>query len=383
MLFWGSAVLYICIFSVATVFFYFSSISKNKYNKYLLALVGILVLSFFAASRSDEIGKDIQGYVLPAFEIAKSSTSFNNFLDLGRLFSDTTTANSKELSYLALVYFSSRFANNDWLLLFLLQFLTVMPVYLAAEQFSKKFKISVPFFMLLYMFLFYLNSFNVMRQSMACAFFLLGYSYQGTSRVKMFLSYLIAILFHRMAFLAIALLLVGKLFARLRGYKKVLGLFIIALLFLNLKTIITFLSNKGFLTPAQVYYADVFIFNSVATTWTNVATILLIADGVRRTIMTLPYFSIGSTETYMFELKNIVLVGYMFYMVFMIMTRSVYGGRVSLYTDFFWLPLWAYFCKKKFLPSWIGYCISLAIIIVFWLFWDLNVNGYGAFAFRF
>lgn len=383
MIFLISSVIYLLVFSVATIFFYLSDSTSKKYTKFIFALIGILVLSIFAASRSDEIGKDIQGYVLPIFNIAKSSNSFNDFINMGQNFTDANSSSSKEWTYLLLTYLCSRVSSTDVSLLFILQFLTVTPVYLSAVQFSKRYKISVPFYMLTYMFVFYLNSFNIMRQSIACAFFLLGFSYEKTNKWKMLICYIISVLFHRMAFIAIILLMIGKYLSKLRRYKKAIFLFIIMAIPIIIRPLLSFLMDMNLLTAAQNYYANVFIFGTIATNWTNVSTLLLVIDGIRRTSMLVPYFSIKPTEHYMYELKNIVLVGYILYMEFMLITHSVYGGRISLFTDFLVIPLWAYFIKKKIKPAIYGYIIVIIVMIILWLIWDLNVNNYGNFKFRF
>lgn len=383
MIFWISCIIYLLVFSVATVFFYLSDSAQKRYGKMIFAFMGILVLSLFAASRSDEIGKDIQGYVLPIFNIAKSSSSFNEFISMGQNFTDASSSSSKEWTYLLLTYLCSKVSVTDSFLLFMLQFLTVTPVYLSAVQFSKRYKISIPFYMLTYMFIFYLNSFNIMRQSIACAFFLLGFSYEKNNKWKMLICYGVAILFHRMAFIAIILLLLGKCLSHLKKYKRILFLVIILFIPFVIRPLLLFLMNMNLLTAAQNYYANVFIFGTIATEWTNVSVLLLLIDVTRRTLMIIPYFSIKSTEAYMYELKNVVLVGYILYMEFLLMTHSVYGGRISLFTDFLIMPLWAYFVKKKFKPAIYGYAIIVLIMLILWLIWDLKINNYGIFRFRF
>ena len=378
-----SIIIYSLVFIVATCFFYFSTISNKKSIGIVFAVLGILVLSIFAASRSDNIGKDVKGYVVPLFDIAKSSTSFNDFLNLGHLYSSADSTGKKEMSYLILTFLSSRISNNDSTLLFIIQFLTVTPVYLSAVNFSKKYKLSIPFYMLCYMLLFYLNSFNVMRQSMSCAFFLLGFSYGKNNKWKMISSYVIAVLLHRMAFLGIIFLCLGMLLSKLRGYKKIILLISVGVMLVFLKPIITILMEYNLLTPAQSYYVDVFVFGTIATTWTNIAGGLLILDGVRRTLLLLPYFSIKRSEGYMYELKNAVLVGYIAYMVLLVTTQSVYGSRISMFTDFLYIPLLSYFEKKKLNNSVSGYLIITLILIVFCIIWDLIVNGYRVFEFRF
>lgn len=381
--FLGSLVLYLIVFLTATVCFFFSEQKKDSKLKYIFAFLGILILSLFAASRSDEIGKDIQGYIKPVFDIAKNSTSFNNFLNLSSLFSDRNTANSKEMSFLILAYISSRISSTDFVLLFLLQLLTVTPVYLAGLQYAKRYNISISFFMLMYMFLFYLNSFNVMRQSISCAFFLLGYSYENSDKKKMIIYYILAILFHRMAFIGILFIVLGKILSRLQKYKRVLFMIFLLGLIIGIRPILNFLIQRNILSPAQTFYVNVFVFGTIATTWLNISPFLLFIDGLKRTLLISPYISIGKDEAEMYELKNIVLIGYLVYMVFMIVTKSVYGSRLSMFTDFLFLPLWAYFCKKKVAPSRNAYVLVIFVLFLFWIFWELRVNSYGNFQFRF
>ena len=152
-------------------------------------------------------------------------------------------------------------------------------------------------------------------------------------------------------------------------------------LFLTVFTLSKVHSSPG--RVVLIIITAVFIFGTIATEWTNVSVLLLLIDVTRRTLMIIPYFSIKSTEAYMYELKNVVLVGYILYMEFLLMTHSVYGGRISLFTDFLIMPLWAYFVKKKFKPAIYGYAIIVLIMLILWLIWDLKINNYGIFRFRF
>ena len=164
-----SVVLYITTFGIATTLFYLSE-SKNHWKCIIFSGMAIFLLCFIAGFRDDNIGRDIQSYVKNYFEAFHNTHSYSQALTLVQY-------TQLEPLYVLLLFITSRFTGDLWLILFSLQLLTICPVYLAVLKWNKELHISIGFAMAIYILVFYNNSFNIMRQSVAAALIFLGTTY--------------------------------------------------------------------------------------------------------------------------------------------------------------------------------------------------------------
>ena len=139
------------------------SSQKNKVAIQILSLLAILLPALLAGLRASDIGTDVEYYIINNFEVARHVSSFKNYLPL---------IYAKEPLYLAIVYIIAKVFGNIQVLLFTFSFLTILFVYLSVWKWKKN--LSVPLFLLIYYFLYYNDSLNIIRQHLAMAIILYG-----------------------------------------------------------------------------------------------------------------------------------------------------------------------------------------------------------------
>lgn len=235
--------------------------SKDKFKYIVFSVLGLFIISFFAGIRANEVGADTSGYPIRFMKIATQSTSFTEFVE------NCSELKNEPLGAL-LVYFCSCFTADSGLLLFFYQLLTVVPIFLAAKKFRKY--ISITDAMAVYLFMFFNNSLNMMRQSVACAFILLGFSdwlIKNKISKKSILLFISAILFHRASIYGIALILAFYYIYKIKAIdlKKIIYIVIILLpLFLE---ILANILVKFIRDPQILYYIDIFIYKNISQDW--------------------------------------------------------------------------------------------------------------------
>lgn len=122
-----------------------------------------------------------------------------------------------EIGFSLLVYFIIKVFNSIYILQFVIQLLTIWPIYIGLRKRNKN---DLWLGMLTYYCMFYNNSLNIMRQSIAVAFIFLAFQYLFSEEKKKFIVLLIvSCLFHNSALLGVLIWFVYE-FMRMRIFKK-------------------------------------------------------------------------------------------------------------------------------------------------------------------
>jgi transmembrane protein EpsG len=183
--------------------------SKKSIIYWILSVIALLPTTIVAGVRDLTIGTDIKHYVVTNFLAARG---YSNLFDYVSYIDNIKTAfvgavNHTEAGYSVIVFLISRFTGDVHWLLFTLQMLTILFVYIGLVNFHNQFGISITMGLLIYDFLFFGPSLNVMRQSLAAAIVFFGVSLLLGDRIKMALFYfLVACLFHLTALISIPLI---------------------------------------------------------------------------------------------------------------------------------------------------------------------------------
>lgn len=191
---------YIVCFVLALTFFHFSE-KLNGLKKLLCIIVGILIPSILAGIRAYEIGTDIFFYVRQVFDSATEATSL----------SWMKWWNSRygvEYGYLFLNHIISRFTDKYAWVFFYVELIILILIYKSFAYFnkyvSKNIKIAQMF--MLYFFLMYNESLNLMRQSISIAIILYGFRYVYEKKLlKYLITVVVAMQFHITSLLAIVI----------------------------------------------------------------------------------------------------------------------------------------------------------------------------------
>lgn len=167
-------------------------VKEKKITSYLLIISGITVVSFLAGMRDDTVGIDIITY---GNRIFRFSSFIQNPVTI--IWQKNTEV---EKGYILLNYFISLFTKNFFVFYFALNFITNFIVTVAVFMNRKKYSTSIA--MLIYLSTLWLFSLNLLRQSLAVSFVILGFSFFiKDKKGKALFSILIATTFHSSAML--------------------------------------------------------------------------------------------------------------------------------------------------------------------------------------
>ena len=168
--------------------------------------VGILLLASLAGIRSNNIGDDVNSYILYAFQRALSYASIKEVFTKGLL----------EPGYELLCYICSRIYPDIHILHFVTAFIICSGVYLFAKEYVTK--IDVAFAMFIFMMLYFNTSLNIVRQFLSIAVYLFGCKYLFRHKYSLyFFCCLIAISFHSSGIISV---FVGVLYIFLADGKR-------------------------------------------------------------------------------------------------------------------------------------------------------------------
>lgn len=197
--------IYLFVFSISIVLIYMAEHSNKKDYKFLI-FIALIIPCILSGLRSNSIGTDTSWYPLQIFNASQSSNNLINFFDmvifdspqLGLLYK----VSSFEFGFDILVYIIQHITNNFQVLLFIIQLLINCLIYCGIKKYkfireNKMIWLS----MLMFYFLFYNLSLNMIRQMIAIAFIFYGISSLINDNkkkiLKCIISVILAFLFHK------------------------------------------------------------------------------------------------------------------------------------------------------------------------------------------
>ena len=232
---------------------------KDQALGIVISAFSILVLTWLCGVRDFSIGTDIRVYGYNSFNIAANSLNLQQYLN--SLNSIYGGSGNTEYGYLALNYIISRFTSNAHIFLFVLGLIINSVIFIAFYLF--KYQRSITLSWLTFCFLFFGTTLNLLRQSVALAFVLLGIAllYKKKNK-KSLISFIIAVLSHTSTIFAFLIYVFGLLVNRAKSKRALRGVFVFStLLVLSVPMVITILNQRGLLIDK--YYQYVLNDNSV------------------------------------------------------------------------------------------------------------------------
>lgn len=209
-------IIYIIMFLCSLLLIYISYIINNKFIRKLLLLCGLLLPCLLAAFRNLSIGTDTSGYVFRLFNWSQYSNHFYDFVNLCLKAGDLN-----DFGYLFITFVSYKFFGNIKFLFFISEFLVIFPIFLSLTIKSKN-KSTIILGMLFFYLYIYNVSLNMVRQSIAISFLILGLTLLDTKQTKKsVLCLIIAVLFHKTAVVGGVLYLIYALIKRDKKEMKV------------------------------------------------------------------------------------------------------------------------------------------------------------------
>lgn len=169
---------------------------KHKVTFMFASVVAILIPCLVAALRAETVGTDVGIYVKPMFDAANKADNFSQYWN-SFWFSKWRFrfVYEHEIGFSAMLYGVTKATGSLGWVLFLIQALTIVPIYSALAMDRK----NIPVWpgMMVYYFAYYNSTLNMMRQWIAMGFLLLAF--QMLRRKKYFpclLIMVVAFLFH-------------------------------------------------------------------------------------------------------------------------------------------------------------------------------------------
>ncbi len=162
-----------------------------------MLIFSAVILCFLAGIRGNTVGTDIKQYAESCFNRAHGFSSFFKF----------AKNTSVEAGYAFIAYFLSKITTELGWMLFFSQLLVIGPIYISTYLMRNKSSFSMV--CIIYCLWFYCFSLNIMRQSIACAFLILGaVLLKQNKKIKAIVVAFIAFLFHSSAIFGILIYLI-------------------------------------------------------------------------------------------------------------------------------------------------------------------------------
>lgn len=226
--------------------------NRSKFLGILCSIVAVICLTWLCGVRDFSIGTDIGVYGEQSFQAAVRSLNWGDYIN--NLKGIYGASGSSEYGYLLLNYIVSRFTNNTHIFLFIIGLIVNGIIYISIYLMRKQ--INLPLGWLTFCFLFFGTTLNLLRQSIAFSWVLLGIVllYQRHTKISI-IPFVLAILFHNSAVFALLIYFMGILIndVNLR-YKVNRILFIFTIIIIIMPKIVSFLNEHGLLNDKYYQY---------------------------------------------------------------------------------------------------------------------------------
>lgn len=383
----GSAFIYLCAFSCSIGLAWIGQ-RMYAYGKrwaiFRKAVIfsAVLVPSLLAGFRANSVGYDVSGYIIHNMRTAATS-SIHSFADCCKALDM-----APEYLYMFLVYICSRFTSDEGLLLFFIQLFTIGPTALAAIQLRKE--ISIPLAMATYLFCFYNNTLNMMRQSVACAFILLGISYMFNNNMKFnakaVVSFVVACLFHKSAIWGLLCILVlckvSTMKLKRRAYFAIYALIILVPILAT--PAFELLNSMGLMSERFISYADIFLYKTGRQDWFiessfSIGYIAMQLCWIGK--IAVPCYYLRHYKYFddpkITSIRSAAICGTLIYLIILNTMNTIYGNRLSAFFDFFLVLLIPYAVQGKGKNKKIKTVMLYLTVIVFWILCTMMLEWSG------
>lgn len=185
-----SIIFYPSIYLISASLLFIATATRRNGRKYVYwipLIASVFVPAIVAGAREASVGTDTSAYVYKLFSEALRHAEIESFLG--------ANSGSYEIGYLITTYYSAKLTENFQFLLFINQLIMLAPVVLALIMYQKGEGAGGAY--LVYLLLFFGESLNMARQSMALSILFLGIVYLlNSNNVKYLICVAIAALFH-------------------------------------------------------------------------------------------------------------------------------------------------------------------------------------------
>lgn len=335
---------------------------KSKLPFIVFSFFAVMIPSIFSGLRGETVGVDLLVYARPMYDIAANTSSLTSLLQLDIRF---------ELGYRVIAYIAAHIFHSFNAHLFLTQLLIVIPIYSGAIILRRYYEPWVV--MLSFYCMFFVETFNIMRQGIAVAFVFLAFACFIERRlVAAAVVSFIGFFFHASILVGCVLLIFIYIYSRIKSKRLRIYMLIgitlgvpIALKYWSVA--LTFLTSHGIISERYSYYVDSMqggtaYFTRLGMTncfelafrWIGVFVPFLLKPDILRKRTKLSTVLEASDQKNlihslsgenMMQLNNMMFIGVLLatliYTSVFVFLHSSYGYRVSFYLEILfilWLP---------------------------------------------
>ena len=337
----GRLMIYSGMFIASLYFVNQADKAKSKGKFIFLSLLALIIPCFFAAFRGEKVGTDVLQYAKPYYLEALNSSSLQSFLLQG----------SAETGYEVFVFVITKIFKNFNAILFFTEALIICPIYIVAIKNRKNCPMWVT--LLVYYMIFYIASFNFMRQSIAAALLLLAYFELVEKKwLKFIILILLAQSFHNTAFIGLAVILFGIWFYRTERKQLRILVFVISCILLiavlqSWQNILMWAINDVNILPRRfITYINIFAGGHNKNSYYFILTKSNYVELIFRWILyVVPLFlcKYSKRQSNLYNSANIILLmSVVVYTVLFVLFHTSYAVRITWYMEYFfivWLPM--------------------------------------------
>ncbi len=375
--------IYLIIFFLSFLLLYVSEYIKNKYIKKMFIIISILIPCIIAGLRFETIGTDVTIYLKKMFLNANVSNNLSSFLNMKIRYD---IVSSYEFGFTFLVYILTHIFHNFQIVLFFIEVLILFPIYKGLKiLFQDTRKISVC--MLVYYFLFYNTSFNLMRQCIAISFVFLGTCYliKNKNILKFFLLTFLAYFFHKSSLLSIFIFLIYYIssydFKRhFKSKRHVIKFNEILLFILSVFCFFLVVYNNFFSQLLSNFNLEYY------TRYVNGKVTFTLQCIVRFIPFIIFIFFFGRDFKKLDDNSNFYITTAFFEFIFNLFSSfNVFSSRIALYFSIFYIvsfPKIAFYNRNKLLSNIVKFLL-LAYLIIYWYYYSIYCNGGETFPYIF
>lgn len=348
--------IYLIFFLISFLFITYGNFLqiKGKKRYWIYEMMGILTLSLLAGMRSYKIGTDVEFYAKPIF---------NNAIMFG--FFNHPALATKEIGYIFFNYLVSLISNSFSFYLFVLQFFILFFSYKGIKYINPKHKVLI---YIIFIFLYYNRSFNVIRQSMAMGLVLISLKYVFNKEPKKFIAIIfLAFLLHESA---LVFLIVYPLYKILNSSSKNTKYLIVLFFIVSILLLIFFDKILLFLVDFKILPTR---FIKYTTLYYNEEINLDLCDFLMDIFLIIIYFLFNKSIKKKYPNSN-----FYFFLLLIDTICNIIGGwytiatRIGLYFRIpallFFLTSFDAFIKESKQKAIVTNLLPIAITIFYWAY---------------
>ena len=329
---------YLVLIFVSSILMWIADIREQNNKSYRLYIfVSVFMLIVVAGIRGVSVGTDINSYQLPMFRVSQKSSGIKEFF-VNVAYIDN------EWGYAILVFIIEKITNSiNWLFL-IEECFVLIPMAIAVWKYKNKMSPAVLWMM--YLFVFYISTYNTIRQQIAMSIFFLAHidleEHKYTNYIFLMI---VAFLMHYTVVVGLVLDMIYIInISQLKSKKLVLGLISVGVIIFSTfyRTILTVLVSqfdflpRRYLSSSSVLHRDVANFPITYTVMSLISIVILtiVKSNCLNTEDDVDY--IGDNIDIRW-LNWLIMLNFIRLMGTYLVSTAEYAGRLYWYIDMFWM----------------------------------------------